>query len=205
MTPFNLKSEKIRFPVNVIFSTSVIRPSIISNIKSTRLSDNSTIFGVIEADIRPVSAYAEAITSESFSVLEIERVWRSLEKINSDKFSSFNVLLPSKLIVLIVGFSITFIVNILLTNETVAVLKKVDFLISCRAEFNWDGLYKAPFSILEIAIIVSLVMRLFPSTIIEEIVPSWENDFVGKIENDKNNSISNGIMFKFWKNWFFLK
>ena len=74
MTPFNLKSEKIRFPVNVIFSTSVIRPSIISNIKSTRLSDNSTIFGVIEADIRPVSAYAEAITSESFSVLEIERV-----------------------------------------------------------------------------------------------------------------------------------
>ena len=70
ITPFNLKSEKIRFPVNVIFSTSVIRPSIFQILRSTRLSDNSTIFGVIEADIRPVSAYAEAITSESFSVLK---------------------------------------------------------------------------------------------------------------------------------------
>ena len=136
ITPFNLKSEKTRFPVNVIFSTSVIRPSDISNIRSTRLSDNSTIFGVIEADMRPVSEYAEAIASASFSVFEIERVCLSLEKINSDKFSSCNALLPSKFIVLIVGFSTTFIINTLFSNETVTVLKKVDFLISCKAEFN---------------------------------------------------------------------
>ena len=58
----------------LFFQLSVIRPSDISKIKSTRLSDNSTIFGVIEAEIRPVSAYAVAIASASFSVLEIERV-----------------------------------------------------------------------------------------------------------------------------------
>ena len=101
--------------------------------------------------------------------------------------------------------SLLILLFLLFSNEIVTVLKKVDFLISCRAEFNWDGLYEVPFSTLEIAIIVSLVMRLLPSTTIEEIVPSWENDFVGKIENDKNNSISNDIMFKFWKNWFFPK
>ena len=69
-----------------------------------------------------------------------------------------------------VGFSTTFIVNILFSNETVAVLKKVDFLISCKQSLIEMDYMKAPFSILEIAIIVSLVMRLLPSTTIEEIV-----------------------------------
>ena len=136
ITPFNLKSEKTRFPVKVIFSTSVIRPSVISKTKSTRLSDNSITFGVTIADIRPVSAYAVAILSVSFSTCEIKRVCLCFDVINSFKLISLNVLFPSKLIEFMVGFSITFIFKILLTIEISTVLKYDDFFMLCKAEFN---------------------------------------------------------------------
>ena len=77
----------------------------------------------MEADIRPVSAYADAIISESLSVFEIERVCRAFDEINSYKLSSCNILLPSKFIELIVGFSITLILSTLFLSAIVTVLK----------------------------------------------------------------------------------
>ena len=136
ITPFNLKSEKALLPVKVIFSTSVILPSEISKTKSTRLSDSSTTFGVTIADIRPVSAYAVAILSVSFSTCDINRVCLCFYVINSFKFISFNDLFPSKLIEFIVGFSITLIFKTLLINVISTVLKYDDFFMLCKAEFN---------------------------------------------------------------------
>ena len=109
ITPRSLVSEKLRFPIKVIFSISVTRPSVISKTRSILLSDFLIILGVTCAARRPLATYALAILSASRSTCYKEKVLRSLIDINSLKFSSLMKLLPSKFIELIVGFSFTII------------------------------------------------------------------------------------------------
>jgi len=84
---------------------------------------------VTNADICPVSAYAVAILSVSFSTCDIKRVCLCFDVINSFKFILFNDLFPSKLIELMVGFSITLIFKTLLTNVISTVLKNNVFFL----------------------------------------------------------------------------